>query len=292
MTIDYNKNDYVKVGHYSNVVMELRKDRGSKTYDDRAYLCSFMEKLIYKVALQHPEWTIVAFDPHFDARAEAWRGHRFKVYSGTELVGHILRDGYSEEIFKYEVYNDRISKARCKRGGMCTKDLKKAVKHVEEYFQPKSLEERRATAITEIQNHIQSVDWRTTRVMNETVSRIMPALAAYLSLNMAEVRPVLEGFGAPPQTLDDLPNQIEKVKAVWQLRDARANKTGTTVRLIDDRYMLIPDADPMAATLVTNSQLTPEQSRKIGVLKVFDETEEALEGIGLRMDAQTFYLLP
>ena len=76
------------------------------------------------------------------------------------------------------------------------------------------------------------------------------------------------------------------------MRDARANKTGTTVRLIDDRYMLIPDADPMAATLVTNSQLTPEQSRKIGVLKVFDETEEALEGIGLRMDAQTFYLLP
>jgi len=72
----------------------------------------------------------------------------------------------------------------------------------------------------------------------------------------------------------------------------RQNKAGTTVVLIDDRYMLIPDADHSASTVVTASQLSDDMSRKIGVLKLFTDTEEVLEDIGLRMDETTFYVFP
>ena len=58
-----------------------------------------------------------------------------------------------------------------------------------------------------------------------------------------------------------------------------------------DRYLLISDADTSNARLVTAAHLDPDMSRKIGVLKVFDNNEEAIEGIGMRLDATTFYLV-
>jgi len=291
MTIKYNDYDYVKVGHYSNVVMELRKERAFKDCD-KVQLCSFMEQLIYKVALQHPEWTFVSEDPTWASVGEFWRGYRFRIYAANELMGHIRRDGYYEDSFKYEVYSDRIAKKRLRRGGMCTKDLKKAIKAINEGFQPKTLDERKHKALSEMDSHKQNLDWRTTRVMSDNISQMLPALASYIGLNYEEMRPVLSAFGASTNALDALPKNLERCKGVWQLRVVRQNKAGTTVVLIDDRYMLIPDADHSASTVVTASQLSDDMSRKIGVLKLFTDTEEVLEDIGLRMDETTFYVFP
>lgn len=291
MTIKYDDYDYVKVGHYSNVVMELRKERTCKD-TEKVQLCSFMEQLIYKVALQHPEWTFVSDDPTWNSSSEFWRGYRFRVYAGTELMGLIRRDGYYEDSFKYEINSDRIAKGRMRRGGMCTKDLKKAIKAINEGFQPKTLEERKQKALSEMDSHKHTVDWRITRVMQDCLSSMLPALASYIGLNYEEMRPVLAGFGAPANALDALPKNLERCKGVWQLRVVRQNKTGTTVVLVDDRYMLIPDADFTASTVVTASQLSEDMSRKIGVLKLFNETEEVLEDIGMRMDETTFYIFP
>ena len=49
--IDYSKYDYAKVGHYSNVVMELPKNR-SREISSETQLCSFMDALI----LSGPSW--------------------------------------------------------------------------------------------------------------------------------------------------------------------------------------------------------------------------------------------
>ena len=292
MTIDYNSNHYVKVGNYTNVVMTLEKNRVAEPDPSKVFLCSFMEALIYKVALTHPEWTIVAVDPVWDGRTDRWRGTRFNIYKGEEYIGFIRRDGYFESEFKYEVHNDRISNARQRSGGMRSKDLKKALKAIEENFKPKSLEERRYKSVNEMSSHVQNTAWRTDRLANETIQAISQPVFAYLLQNMSTIRPQLEALGANPSALDAIPHNVDKIQGMRSVKAARLHKTGTTVALIEDRYMLIHDTDLNNHTLVTASQLDPEMSRKIGVLKVFENNDEAIEGIGIRLNAHTFYVVP
>ena len=290
--IDYNTYDYVKVGHYSNLAFQLSKSRTTTRSDDEHIeLCSFMEPLIYKLALTHPEWTIVATEAHWDSYRHIWKASRFNLYEGNEYVGRILRNGYYEQDFKYEVHNDRIGKTRHRSGGKATKDLKKALKTIEEWFTPKTVEERRVTALEAMRGHTTNSEWRASRMLNDLFTRMMPAVATYIVNNMADARPFLESFGAPATSLDALPAQLDKAKGLWQVKAARDTNAGTTVVLMGDRYMLIPDKDPATPQTATASQLDPAMSGKIGVLKLFDKYDEAVEDVGMRIDPVTFYII-
>lgn len=292
MSIDYNRNDYVKVGHYSNVVGEFDKARADYNRNAPVHLCRFMGPLISKLALTHPEWMIVGLDPSWRSSEGFYILHRFRIYSGTDNIGRIHRDGYYEHDFKYEIFNDRVEASRQKRGGMRTGDMKKALKAIETFFAPRTIEERRAKATGEMGSHIQNTLWRTNRALNDLIQRITPALASYVTRNMSEIRSELESLGALAQTLDAIPDKFETCRAMWQIEAARNTQTGTTVVLMGDRYMLIPDKDPMNPQVVAASQLDPLMSGKIGVLKIFDKEDEAIECVGMRFDANTFYILP
>jgi hypothetical protein len=292
MTIDYNRNHYAKVGHYSNIVAEFDKERVDYIKGTPVNMCPFMGPLISKLALTHPEWMIVGAEPMWSRIGDAYTLQRFRIYAGTDNIGRIYRDGYYEQDFKYEIYNDRVEASRSKRGGMRTGDMKKALKAIDKFFAPKTVEERRAKATGEIGSHITNTLWRTNRALNELIQRITPALASYLTRNMAEIRPELESLGALAQVLDAIPDKFEICKGMWQIETARKMEAGTTVVLMGDRYMLIPDKDPMNPQVVTTSQLDPVMSSKIGVLKIFDKEDEAIEDVGMRYDANTFYILP
>jgi len=289
--IDYDTYDYVKVGHYSNVSVQLPKERVTNRDSEKTELCSFMEPLIYKVALQHPEWTLIGDDPYWSIKAEMWRVHRFSIYEDNEYVGRIMRRNYYEEDYQYEVHNDRISKTRQRSGGRATKDIKKALKTIDEWFKPKTLEERRAKALEDMRGTTQNSEWRASRTLNDLFNRMMPAVATYLVNNMAEARPFLESFGAPASSLDQMPAKLEIARGMWQVKAARDTNAGTTVVLMGDRYMLIPDKDPDNPQIVTASQLDPVMSGKIGVLKIFDKYDEAVEGVGMRITPITFYII-
>lgn len=292
MTIDYNRNHYAKVGHYSNIVAEFDKERVDYIKGTPVNMCSFMGPLISKLALTHPEWMIVGVEPSWSRIGDAYTLHRFRIYSGTDNIGRIFRDGYYEHDFKYEIYNDRVEASRSKRGGMRTGDMKKALKAIETFFAPRTIEERRAKATGEMGSHIQNTLWRTNRALNDLIQRITPALASYITRNMAEIRPELESLGALAQTLDAIPDKFEVCRGMGQIETSRNAQAGTTVVLMGDRYMLIPDKDPMNPQVVTTSQLDPVMSSKIGVLKIFDKEDEAIEDVGMRYDANTFYILP
>ena len=291
--IDYSRYDYVKVGHYSNVVMELPKHRTmDKENDSKTQLCSFMDALIYKVALKHPEWTIVAVGADWNTRLDRWYTMNFTVYCGTEYIGRIERDGWNgEDNFKYEIYNERVDNARTRRGGVRTKDLKKALKTVEEFFKPKSLDERARAALRDMSSHVTQVEYRASRTMYDVMATILPTLTAYMTANMSTMRPALEELGTTASTLDKFMEAAEKRNDISRVKQSRTYNRGVTVVLVGDRYLLISDADKDNGRLVTASQLDPDMRRKIGVLKVFDDNENAVEGVGMRLNATTFYLV-
>lgn len=291
MAIDYARNNYVKLGHFTNIVVEFAKNRAEHQNNGPVHMCTFMSPLISKLALTHPEWTIVAVEPVWNSTAETYKVYRFEMYEGTESIGRIYRSGWDEIDYKYEIYNGRVEAARRKSGGTKTGDMKKALKVIEKHFAPKSMEERRGQAVTDVANHTQNTSWRANRLLNDLVQRLTPALASYVVRNMNELRPELESLGAHVPSLDTLPAKYEVAKALWQVEAARHARTGITVVLLNDRYMLIPDSDPTNATIVTASQLDPSMAGKIGILKLFDKDDEAIEDVGLRVNATTFYVI-
>lgn len=291
MTIDYKKFNYVKVGHYTNLMAEISKER---TESGPVKLCPFMEPLISKLALTHPEWTIVGENPRWHINDEFFQVQKFSIYAGYELVGRVLRDGWrdSGDDYKYEIFNERVRQARERSGGMRTKDMKKALKAIDGFFAPTTDEERRGKAITEMNSHITNAAWKTQRELSDVFSGVIPAMANYIASNMEKVRNELIGYGVSEPILDKLVVKLETYNVTAQINAARNNRTGTTVVLVEDRYMLIPDSDPAAPVVVTSQQLDPAMAGKIGILKVYDNDTEALENVGMRLNSYTFYVLP
>lgn len=291
MTIDYKRFNYVKVGHYTNLMAEIPKER---TESGPVKLCPFMEPLISKLALMHPEWTIVGENPRWHINDEFFQVHKFSIYVGHEVVGRVLRDGWRDdkEDYKYEIFNDRVRQARERSGGMRTKDMKKALKAIDGFFAPTTDEERRGKAITEMQSHISNAAWKTQRELSDIFSGIIPAMANYIANNLEELRPALTSQGIGEPVLDKLVTKLEPYNAMQQVNAARNNRTGTIVVLVEDRYMLIRDNDSTAPVVVTSQQLDPVMAGKIGILKVYESDTEALADVGMRLNSYTFYVLP
>ena len=291
MTIDYKKFNYVKIGNYTNLMAQIDKLR---IETGPVKLCPFMEPLMSKLALMHPEWTIVGIDPRWHINDEFFQVQKFTIYAGHEIVGRINRDGWrdSGEDYKYEILNERVRQSRERSGGMRTKDMKKALKAIDGFFAPTTTEERRSKALTEMGSHLQSAAWKAQRELNEVFISVIPAMANYIVSNMDELRPALEERGVGENILDRLSTRLEPYNVMVQINAARSSKSGTTVVLVEDRYMLIPDSDPANPVFVTSQQLDPSMAGKIGILKVFDNTEEALAGVGMRLNSYTFYVLP
>ena len=287
MIIDYKKYDYTKIGNYTNLMAAIPKERRETS---PVHMCPFMEPFMSKLALTHPEWTIVGVDPMWSR--DVLQVKRFFIYEGNDAVGRINRDGWHEEDFKYEILNDRVRQTRERGGGIRTKDMKKALKAIDKFFFTTTDEERRSKAVTEMASHLQSAAWKAQRELNEVFISVIPAMANYIVSNMNELRPALEERGVGASTLDKLAAKLEPYNSTAEINAARSSKSGTTVVLVEDRYMLIPDSNPANPVFVTSQQLDPSMAGKIAILKVYDNDEDPLDGVGMRLNAHTFYVLP
>jgi hypothetical protein len=253
-----------------------------------------MEPLISKLALMHPEWNIVGENPRWHINDEFFQVHKFSIYVGHEMVGRVLRDGWrdSGEDYKYEIFNDRVRQARERSGGMRTKDMKKALKAIDGFFAPTTDEERRSKAVSAMSSHISSAVWKAQRELNDAFTGTLPAMANYIASNLEELHPALIAHGVREVALDKLVTKLEPHNIMMQVNTARNNKVGTTVVLVEDRYMLIPDSDPMTSVVVTSQQLDPVMAGKIGILKLYDNDTDGLADVGMRLNSHTFYVLP
>lgn len=287
MSINYTDNTYVKIGSYANVVNEIPKAKLEGGGVSRLH--GLLDQLVYKLALVHHEWQFVGEDSWYNRVKEGYEVKRLRIYEGPDQIGSILIDTWREP--KFEIRNARINAAMAKRNHKSTKDVDKAVKIVEQFFKSKTMTERVSEARTKVSSAIQNRKWTAEREFSTVLERLAPALATYVSLHMAEVRPILEAYGAPASALDMLVERNETRKLTANVSDIRNKNTGTTVLLHGDRYILMPGADPDNVQTVTASQLNDDMRGKLGVLKVVNDND-AIESVGMRIDSTTFYLLP
>lgn len=287
MTIEYNKNTYVKLDNFSNVVNEIPTHKAHG--DGKSIIYGQLWELIYKLALRHPEWQFVGEDSWYDTSKEAFVVKRFRIYEGPDVLGSVSIETWRD--VKFEIRNHRIHAAMAKRNHKSTKDVSKAVKIVEEFFKSKTLTERVGEARNAVAGAVSNQLWGATREFNNVMEKLSPALVTYVTLNLPTLRPILESYGAPASALDMLIDKNEPRKVLELMNRARHNRVGTTVMLHGDKYVLLRDTDPDRAEIVAASQLTDDMRGKLGVLKIVDDNA-AIESIGMRINSTTFYLLP
>ena len=288
MSIDYNKNTYVKIDNFSNVVNEIpsHKARGE---GNQSTIYKELWELIYKLALHHPEWQFVGEDSWYDMSKDAFVVKRLRIYEGEDLMGSVSIETWREP--KFEIRNQRINAVMAKRNHKSTKDVNKAIKIVEEFFKSKTLTERVNEAVNAVGGAVSSKAWTATREFNTVMEKLSPVLATYITSNMDTLRPTLQAYGAPPAALDMLTEKNENRKVMETLNRSRQNSTGTTVLLHGDKYVLMRDTNPLVPEVVTAAQLSDGMRCKLGVLKVVDD-EAVIESIGMRINPTMFYLLP
>ena len=287
MSIDYKQNTYVKIDNFTNVVNEVPNSK-ARVEGSQSIIYGQLWELIYKLALHHPEWQFVGEDSWFDSSKGAFVVKRFRIYEGPDVLGSVCIDTWRDT--KFEIRNQRIHQAMAKRNHKSTKDVGKAVKIVEEFFKSKTLTERVSEARNAVSGAVSNQLWAATREFNNVMEKLAPALVTYVTLNLPTLRPILESYGAPSSALDMLIDKNEPRKVMESMNRARHNRTGTVVMLHGDKYVLMRDADP-EPEIVAASQLTDDMRGKLGVLKIVDDNA-AIESIGMRINATTFYLLP
>jgi hypothetical protein len=285
---DYIRYDYVKVAPFSNVSAEIEKSTQNKD----VWIDEFMHPLIEKIALSHPHWDIIAYNLNFDYSLSKLNARRFRVFEGNHYIGSLNKDGYSGQ-YKFEVDNERIRNTRYRRGGTCTKDIKKAIKAINEHFIAPTNAEVRLRAIQSVSGMVNNEGWKRQRSFDGHFDKLTPLLRRYVVENIEAVRPALAAYGVTSDVIDDFCKRFPEVQLAQDMSNTYSSKRHGVVVLIEDgKYALCAPQTPEPYAVLNADELPDDVKRKLGVLKIVPETGTPIEAIGMRISDTVFYVLP
>jgi hypothetical protein len=288
--IDYDKYTYNKLGNYSNVVTKLEKDQ---EIDDSVTLVVhyYMEPLIAKVSLEHPEWLFVGEGFKETRVAGHYGATRFDVYQDNEPIGRISLDGWQDSNYKWEIYNERIAKTRQRRGGTSTSDLNKARKLINSQFSkptPNEMAERVAKRANSV---IHDKSWTAQRRFDGHFSKVIASLSEYITKEFDAVAPALVQYGATEEQLKAV--RVAQEDRVFPMKAEQIFKKSqgyVAFQSGDTYYMMAPQSDRVVDE-IKSADLPTDLKAKIGMLKMVSP-EDGIEDVGYRLDHNSFYILP
>lgn len=285
--IDYNRFTYTKIGSLSNVVFR-RPKLDPLAQDATPVISTFMEPLITKLALAHPEWTLVG-------AGECSRIMTFTILQDNEQLGTIeqgsryTRNGYAWEP-TYKLRSRLLDGKRTKCGPTKTSDLKKAIKLVEENFVARTLTEQVRTARSLVSPAVREIYGKRIRTFNDTMERLRKPLALYIRDNIEQVSEALVSYGVSPESVAKVPDVLLELEAGKELNDALEAKVGVAVYRTKDNYMLWYDGATDPTPLMASSDIPPHIRGNLAILQMVEGDNEFVEGVGVRISGTTFYL--
>jgi len=286
----------IKIGNYSNVFFTYDTDKWTNEFDIQLH--RIVSPLVRELSLRHPDWKILASDDQ-----SGWAGHAphqfstdfvisyFRITKDEELIGTIDVDGYSERTYKMYIDNPRIRELRARGKGASTKDLKKAVKLVESNFTPRSLMEVIEEASKDVSSRVGHTATKKRYMVDDVMRRAMPGLRKYLRNNADAMMPTFIQEGVHPSAVESFPEVYDSFRAALLQAECVERDAGHIVIIRKGQYVVTTGKGTLVGTY-DNSTLPEELKAKLGVLKIFEDTDEPVETIGQRISDNVFYLLP
>lgn len=286
----------IKIGNYSNVFFTYDTDLWTNGFDVRLH--EIISPLVRELSLRHPEWKISSTDNQC-----GWAGRtphqfskdfilsHFRITKDEELIGTIDVDGYSERTYKMYIDNSRIREVRARGKGASTKDLKKAIKMIESNFTAKSLMEVIEEASKDVASRVGNGVNRRRYAVDDVVRRAMPGLRKFMRDNAEAMIPTFIEAGVNPSVIQDYPEVYDSFRAAMLQAEAVERDKGHIVIIRRGQYVVTTAKGTLVGTYDANT-LPEALKAKLGVLKIFENTEEPIEEVGQRVSDNVFYLLP
>lgn len=286
----------IKIGNYSNVFFTYDPDKWGNEFDIQFH--NIISPLVRELSLRHPDWRIES-----SAEETGWAGRTphqfstdfilsaFRITHDGEEVGRIDVEGYSERTYKMYIVNPRIRAGRVRGGGASTKDLKKAVKMIEANFSPKTLDEVIHESVTLTGNAIDQTAAKRRYAVDDVMRRAMPGLRKYLRDNPDAIIPTLIDEGVNPSVVDNYAETYDTFRAAHFQSECVQRDNGHIVIMRKGEYVVTTAKGTLVGAYNDNT-LPAALKPKLGILKILEDTNEPVEGVGQRIGHNVFYLLP
>lgn len=280
MKLDYSKYTYLPIlGMAPNVKREsipIYADHGVTFHKTE------LRAIVVKLAIRHPDWLFVL------------RGHEpvdIHVFCEEEYLGCVGYEyDYTRQRNVFGVENPRLRAARSSKRASktcnSTTDMNKALRLVKENFYPIKIAEVAEANFNLINSGV-----------HERIGIVANRVSYAGRVMETEMREfVAKNWGAftaayPDRADKNLPELLAKHNENFVFRDALSKFTGLYVVAHKDGYLVSNRVMGQISKLTHTQDFTSDVKIKLAMLKMVGDGE-LLPGVGIRINANLFYILP
>lgn len=279
MSMDELKFTYTPLG-LPNIVMEEARNNEPKPTTIHPTIAGLMKRL----AKAKPKWTFVGIRRDINLHAT-----RFTVYENREVLGTVWRDyNYNTSSEGIAFDNTRLRAVRQRGDATRTKDMNRAFKVITKTFGAKTTSELLTEGIKEAAEAAMTVANTVERQLMVARHRLMDKAMEFAQANWEAFENFALGEGVQRAMLDQLPEAEAAFKDAKPLAAAIHLKNGITVVLRGNEYITNQAGE---AKVLAQDQLSPHLKRCVGMLKLAED-KQFIPGMGVRVNATTFYVIP
>lgn len=259
-------------------------------------LTGLFEVLLLKLHRRHKQWGfIISPTPYaYNYPTTSSSVAEIKVYDRTsgEPLGTLGR--YDDQ---YRISNFRVSRDRRRGDEVRTKDLTKAVRLIEKYFVPRSIEESLLLVAGTTERAVNDAANLATQVLHRAQTALMhdDVLAAFVLPHLEEIAAAVanRNKGAADRILS-IPECMVNATDTKFFRDAMRAGTYYTVMIRPDDEYVVVNHDlsinpPNHITTYTAETLPILLRGRVGMLKL-TEVGTPIAGVGIRTGVGTFFI--
>lgn len=276
-----------------NCVVEC--DVGDRDLDRYVYAVvdERVEMLLADLSRKRPQWVFVTFgygNPHLDGIHRNFSS--FTIEDDGEVLGTIetekdWRNG--ETVFC--LHNKRLNSKRERNGPTKTRKRDKAGKLILANYYLKTIPELASEAASKTSALLDKIKRDVIYLHDRTIGGLGAALSRVL-VDYPEITEQVRRHlpHTEASKLDALPDVCGRKRAVHTIWKELGTKKGVTIRVRGSKYHVIW-AGASDAIHSFDQDAVPEHIRQgIGMLKLMNP-EELIEDVGVRVDANTFFLI-
>ena len=252
-------------------------------------LHTFMAPLLLRIAKRHASWKIIVTKANYtDYHTNTRVAYAFSVFHGDEKLGALYVAHYDSGA-AYIIDTPRLNNKSVRGAPSRTRDVDKAVRLVDKWFQPKNAHERMQEAVGECQTIMHLLTNEARSSVNSALNRMLPMLSNFAQANWDEFISVNSGDSVAAT----LPGKQEILTNVEKLHRLLSKNKGSVVMIRNSDYMVLDwgaDPRPECVSFLTHDTLSEHFRRSIGLLKLA-AVKTVVPDVGVRVWEHTFIVL-
>lgn len=275
--------------------VEFPKENDKNGIEVVATMDTFIAPLIEKLALAHPEWQFKShhcrkyYTPNQTAEF-TMVVERVQVVDKYEKLGEVGYD-YTSSGKRFYVSNHRTEKMRERGSGVKTIHLDKAFKHVQKFFGRMNHSEMLEHATRETENAVYQANNQTYFPLRSSWGFVEDKAREFVVANLEAFKNHMQSNLATNKELQEatkLPELMTEYLGMQAIQES-VNKNQHILVLLDGMNYIVKHTNQVEVK--TSEELPDYVRRGVGMLKLV-EVKNAITNIGIRVDENTFALLP